>query len=87
MFLFVSAKTVCELAKYKLIQAVVTAHPSSITVDDIDGMNFQCLDYFLTCKFFVQGVPEHFISRKNYYNMLQLLFNCDAINLSIYAWI
>ncbi|WJX90562.1 hypothetical protein P8452_72445 [Trifolium repens] len=40
-----SAKTVCGLAKFKIIQAVVLAHPSSITVEDIDGMNFQCLDY------------------------------------------
>lgn len=33
------AKTVCELGKSKLIQAVVLAHPSSITVEDINGVN------------------------------------------------
>ncbi|KAJ1405639.1 Dienelactone hydrolase [Sesbania bispinosa] len=33
------AKTVCELGKSRLVQAVVLAHPSSITVDDIDGVN------------------------------------------------
>ncbi|KAL5065308.1 hypothetical protein RYX36_027045 [Vicia faba] len=31
------AKTVCELAKSNLSQVVVLAHPSSITVDDIDA--------------------------------------------------
>ncbi|CAI8610511.1 unnamed protein product [Vicia faba] len=34
-----TAKTVCELAKSNLSQVVVLAHPSSITVDDIDGVN------------------------------------------------
>ncbi|KAI5415931.1 endo-1,3;1,4-beta-D-glucanase [Lathyrus oleraceus] len=33
------AKTVCELAKSNLSQVVVLAHPSSITVEDIDGVN------------------------------------------------
>ncbi|XP_045827516.1 endo-1,3;1,4-beta-D-glucanase-like isoform X1 [Trifolium pratense] len=33
------AKTVCGLAKFKLIQTVVLAHPSSITVEDIDDIN------------------------------------------------
>jgi len=46
VFFFVSAKTVCELGKSKLIQAAVLPHPSYITVDDINGMDFQCLKYF-----------------------------------------
>ncbi|CAK8563571.1 unnamed protein product [Lathyrus sativus] len=33
------AKTVCELGKSNLSQVVVLAHPSSITVDDIRGVN------------------------------------------------
>lgn len=41
-----TAKTVCELGKSRLTQAIVLAHPSSITVEDINGMNFKCLDYF-----------------------------------------
>ncbi|XP_058759261.1 endo-1,3;1,4-beta-D-glucanase-like isoform X2 [Vicia villosa] len=33
------AKTVCELGKSNLSQVVALAHPSSITVEDIDGVN------------------------------------------------
>ncbi|XP_004508357.1 endo-1,3;1,4-beta-D-glucanase isoform X1 [Cicer arietinum] len=32
------AKTVCELGKSRLTQAIVLAHPSSITVEDINGL-------------------------------------------------
>lgn len=50
---FFSGKVVTELAKFKLIPAVVLLHPSFVSVEDIKGMNSAVEAYFLTTEVFI----------------------------------
>jgi len=63
LFLFLPGKTVTDLGKSKHVEAAVLLHPAYVEVNDIRGMSFRCLDYFLIIILF--RVP-FVLLRKNY---------------------